>query len=101
MPARTYQYGGSELRPMQDYTNPYLFGEAKTDLDEFTKWLCRQKYTVLCSKVGFNNFVNETIKQGDIGLFKYSLQKFVQEWPRSMYHLTDKGTFNIAYIEEQ
>ena len=101
MPERTFYYCGKELRPMQDYTNPILFGEERYELDEFTSWLCRQKYTVLCSKVGFENFINATIREGNIGLFKYSLQKFNQEWPRRMYHLTDEGILNIAHLEGQ
>jgi len=101
MSDRKFYYGKEELRPLQDYQYPNLFGEEKHEWDEFKTWLCMQKYTVLCSKIGFDNFLNGTIMEGDIGLFKYSLQKFAKNWPRKMYHLTDSGNLNTVSVGKQ
>lgn len=96
MSERKAYFGKEEVKPMQDYTYPIPFDQGKEDWNELKSFLSRQKYIVLCSKRGFDNFVEETIRTGNVGLFKFSLQKFARNWPRKAYHLTDSGNLNVA-----
>jgi len=98
MSERKMYYGKEEVKALQSYDDPRLTGQEKDDLRELKAFLGKQNYTVLCSKFGFNHFVEDTIKTGNVGLFKYQLQKFAKNWPRKAYHLTDSGNLNVVTL---
>ena len=98
MSERKMYYGREEIKPLQSYDDPKLTGQEKDDWRELKTFLSRQKYDVLCSKRGFENFISDTIKTGNVGLFKFQVTKYAKTWPRKTYHLTDSGVLNVAVM---
>ena len=93
-----YYFEGQELFKLDECVACILMPEEVKSWEKLKQHLRDNSITVLCTFIGWDNFLNRIIFTGNVDHFIDYLDGFVEKFPSDMYHLTDGGELRRAEV---